>query len=61
LNLPSPFHVNNKAGGSKLHYIEGKSAINLANNFFGYDGWSSEIKDSVVDFVSLSLYACYPH
>ncbi|SAM02785.1 hypothetical protein [Absidia glauca] len=54
LILPSPFHVNNKAGGCKLHYIEGKSAINLANNFFGYDGWSSEIKDSVVDFLDIN-------
>ncbi|KAI8333074.1 Rad52/22 family double-strand break repair protein-domain-containing protein [Chlamydoabsidia padenii] len=41
-------------GGGKLQYIEGHSAINIANEIFGYDGWSSVIKESVVDFVDVS-------
>ncbi|KAI8334178.1 DNA repair protein Rad52/59/22 [Chlamydoabsidia padenii] len=36
-------------GGGTVMYIEGSTAINLANELFGYNGWSSEIKQSVVD------------
>ncbi|KAA1138460.1 DNA repair protein rad52 [Puccinia graminis f. sp. tritici] len=39
------------AGGSKLTYIEGWRVIALANEIFGYDGWSSETKSIEVDFV----------
>ncbi|PLW14357.1 hypothetical protein PCANC_20896 [Puccinia coronata f. sp. avenae] len=39
------------AGGSKLTYIEGWRVIALANEVFGYDGWSSETKSIEVDFV----------
>ncbi|KAI8080079.1 DNA repair protein Rad52/59/22 [Halteromyces radiatus] len=41
-------------GGAKLMYLEGKTAINLANELFGYDGWSSQVKESVVDFFDIS-------
>ncbi|CAO3599712.1 unnamed protein product [Absidia cylindrospora] len=44
----------NQAGGAKVMYIQGRSAINLANEIFGYDGWSSEIRNSLVDFVDES-------
>ncbi|KAG0891151.1 hypothetical protein G6F34_011909 [Rhizopus arrhizus] len=36
----------------RLTYIEGKTAINLANEIFGFNGWSSNIKDTTIDFVS---------
>ncbi|KAG1311464.1 hypothetical protein G6F64_003787 [Rhizopus arrhizus] len=34
----------------RLTYIEGKTAINLANEIFGFNGWSSNIKDTTIDF-----------
>lgn len=40
----------------RLTYIEGKTAINLANEIFGFNGWSSDIKDTTVDFVSYINY-----
>lgn len=38
-------------GGTKLSYLEAYSAINLANEVFGFNGWSSTVKETVVDFV----------
>lgn len=35
----------------KMTYIEGWRAINIANEVFGYNGWSSETKSLEVDFV----------
>lgn len=39
------------AGGSQVVYIEGWKALNLANQIFGFNGWSSEIKSTQVDYV----------
>jgi DNA recombination protein Rad52 len=49
-----PEYLAQRAGpsGTKLTYIEGKTAINIANNIFGFNGWSTDIKDTTVDFVS---------
>ncbi len=38
--------------GRTLTYIEGKTAIQLANEIFGFNGWSTEIKEIKIDFVS---------
>lgn len=38
-------------GGQKLHYIAGEKCIELANEVFGFNGWSSQIKEVQVDFV----------
>ncbi|KAI7905118.1 uncharacterized protein BX663DRAFT_501825 [Cokeromyces recurvatus] len=38
----------------RLTYIEGHTAINLANEIFGFNGWTSEIKETVVDFVDVN-------
>jgi hypothetical protein len=48
-----PEHLATRAGagGGKLTYIEGWRVINLANEVFGFDGWSSEVKSLEVDFV----------
>lgn len=43
--------------GMKLTYVEGWKAINLANEVFGFHGWSSSITSLTVDFVS--PLACY--
>ncbi|QLQ78344.1 hypothetical protein HG537_0A05910 [Torulaspora globosa] len=38
-------------GSSRVAYIEGWRAINLANQIFGYNGWSTEVKSVTVDFL----------
>ncbi|CAO3615430.1 unnamed protein product [Cunninghamella blakesleeana] len=38
------------AGGSKVMYITGDVVINLANEVFGYDGWSSEIRSYQLNY-----------
>lgn len=38
-------------GSSRVAYIEGWKAINLANQIFGYDGWSTEVKNVTIDFL----------
>ncbi|KAJ3164753.1 DNA repair protein rad52 [Irineochytrium annulatum] len=47
-----PEFVSTRAGpgGTKLHYVEGHTAINLAHEIFGFDGWSHTIKETAVDF-----------
>ncbi|KAL1916077.1 uncharacterized protein VTP21DRAFT_6081 [Calcarisporiella thermophila] len=42
------------AGTGKITYIEGWKTINLANEIFGFNGWSSSIIDITVDFVDVS-------
>lgn len=37
-------------GGARVAYIEGWKAINLANDTFGFNGWSTEIKNLSVDY-----------
>ncbi|XP_052832398.1 DNA repair protein RAD52 homolog isoform X1 [Octopus bimaculoides] len=39
------------AGGQKLAYIEGWRLINLANETFGFNGWSHSVTQQTVDFV----------
>ncbi|XP_071507174.1 uncharacterized protein [Diadema antillarum] len=39
------------AGGQKLAYIEGWRLINLANETFGFNGWSHSITNQTIDFV----------
>jgi DNA repair and recombination protein RAD52 len=40
-------------GGGKVHYLAAEKVINLANEVFGFNGWSSQIKDVQIDFVSV--------
>src|SRR5947207_11125526 len=49
-----PEFISQRAGpgGRKLGYMTGEKAINLANSVFGFNGWSSQIQNVVVDFVS---------
>lgn len=48
-----PEYISSRAGpsGQKIHYIAAEKCIQLANEVFGFNGWSSEIKDLQVDFV----------
>ncbi|KAJ1166040.1 hypothetical protein NDU88_006450 [Pleurodeles waltl] len=41
-------------GGQKVCYIEGHRVISLANELFGYNGWSHSVTQQNVDFVDLN-------
>ncbi|KAF1988086.1 hypothetical protein K402DRAFT_392359 [Aulographum hederae CBS 113979] len=38
------------AGGSKVYYVSGEKVINLANEVFGFNGWSTSIQNVQIDF-----------
>jgi DNA repair and recombination protein RAD52 len=38
-------------GGQKVHYLQAEKVINLANEVFGFNGWSSQIQNIQIDFV----------
>ena len=42
-------------GAGKLTYAEGWKIINLANEVFGFNGWSSSITSLAVDYVCTDL------
>ncbi|EPQ52213.1 Rad52/22 double-strand break repair protein [Gloeophyllum trabeum ATCC 11539] len=41
-------------GGPKLTYAEGWKIINLANEVFGFNGWSSNVVSLTTDFIDFS-------
>jgi DNA repair and recombination protein RAD52 len=47
-----PEFISYRTGSNmtRLAYLEGWTAINLANQIFGFNGWSSEIRDLRVDY-----------
>lgn len=49
-NLGPEFISHRQSGGGRVGYVEGWRAINLANDTFGFNGWSSEIREMVVDY-----------
>lgn len=48
-----PEYISSRAGpsGQKVHYIAAEKCIALANDVFGFNGWSSSIQNIQVDFV----------
>jgi len=48
-----PEYISSRAGpgGGKVHYLAAEKCIQLANEVFGFNGWSSQIMDVQVDFV----------
>ncbi|TGZ80445.1 Rad52/22 double-strand break repair protein, partial [Ascodesmis nigricans] len=48
-----PEYLSQRAGpgGKKVHYIQADKLINLANEVFGFNGWSSMIKNVSVDYL----------
>ncbi|KAK2753369.1 DNA repair protein rad52 [Onygenales sp. PD_40] len=38
-------------GGQRVHYLAAEKCINLANEVFGFNGWSSSIQNIQIDFV----------
>jgi len=39
------------AGGGQVAYLEGWKAISLANEIFGFNGWSHSVTQQTIDFV----------
>ncbi|KAK4199339.1 putative DNA repair and recombination protein [Triangularia verruculosa] len=48
---PEYLSVRAGPGGAKLHYITAEKVISLANEIFGFNGWSSSIQNFQIDFV----------
>ena len=48
-----PEYISSRPGaaGQKVHYLAAEKVINLANEVFGFNGWSSGIQNIQVDFV----------
>lgn len=48
-----PEYISSRAGpgGGKVHYVAAEKCIQLANEIFGFNGWSSTVKEWQVDFV----------
>ena len=48
-----PEYISSRAGpsGQKVHYLAAEKCIQLANEVFGFNGWSSQIMKLEVDFV----------
>lgn len=49
---PEYISTRTGAGGNKVHYLAAEKVINLANEVFGFNGWSSAIQNVQIDFVS---------
>ena len=49
-----PEYISSRPGaaGQKVHYLAADKCINLANDVFGFNGWSSGIQNIQIDFVS---------
>lgn len=54
-----PEYISSRPGaaGQKVHYLAADKCINLANDVFGFNGWSSGIQTIQVDFVSYGIAA----
>jgi DNA repair and recombination protein RAD52 len=48
-----PEYISSRPGaaGQKVHYLAAEKVINLANEIFGFNGWSSAIQNIQIDFV----------
>lgn len=48
-----PEYISSRTGpsGQKVHYLAAEKCIQLANEVFGFNGWSSSIRELQVDFV----------
>ena len=50
-----PEYISSRPGaaGQRVHYLSADKCINLANEVFGFNGWSSSIQNIQIDFVCL--------
>ncbi|KAG5961727.1 hypothetical protein E4U58_004123 [Claviceps cyperi] len=51
-----PEYISSRSGpgGSRVHYLTAEKVIGLANEVFGFNGWSSSIQNIQVDFADES-------
>lgn len=51
-----PEYISSRPGaaGQRVHYLSADKCINLANEVFGFNGWSSSIQNIQIDFVEES-------
>lgn len=49
-----PEYISSRPGaaGQRVHYLSADKCISLANEVFGFNGWSSSIQNIQIDFVS---------
>ena len=47
------------AGGQNVAYVEGWRLISLANEIFGFNGWSHSVTSSNIDFVDYTAGKYY--
>jgi DNA recombination protein Rad52 len=46
--------------GGQQAYLTGERVVGLANEIFGFNGWSSDIKEVVLDFVYMQPpFSCW--
>lgn len=52
-----PEYISSRPGaaGQRVHYLSADKCINLANEVFGFNGWSSSIQQIQIDFVRLVI------
>ena len=50
-----PEYISSRPGaaGQRVHYLSADKCINLANEVFGFNGWSSSIQNIQIDFVCI--------
>lgn len=55
-----PEYISSRPGaaGQKVHYLSADKCINLANEVFGFNGWSSSIQKIDIDFVRWHTLCC---
>lgn len=55
-----PEYISSRPGaaGQKVHYLSADKCINLANEVFGFNGWSSSIQKIDIDFVCCVALSC---
>ena len=53
-----PEYISSRPGaaGQRVHYLAADKCINLANEVFGFNGWSSSIVNIQIDFVHLAFF-----
>ncbi|PLB54414.1 hypothetical protein P170DRAFT_452186 [Aspergillus steynii IBT 23096] len=53
-----PEYISSRPGaaGQRVHYLSADKCINLANEVFGFNGWSSSIQNIQIDFVEESQH-----
>jgi recombination DNA repair RAD52 pathway protein len=54
------FYISERLGfgSAKFKYTEGHKLTTILNEMIGFDGWSSEIQGSVIDYADFDKSSC---